>query len=200
MSNDSSTGGPLAPASVPAPLEGQALNRFIQQWVVGIVGLDGTLVRPRYQPEQPDIPDAAVAWAAIGVTTRKTDNFPAIIHDGDGDGGEGTDELHRHEEYTVFCSFYDLGTNGLADYYATLLRDGVAIGQNLEILQLNDMAFAWIGDMTPVPSLLKQRWLYRVDISLTLRRRILRVYPVRNILSAEGTVETDSGFTDTFNA
>lgn len=181
MSNNSSTGGYLAPAGSPAPLEGQALNRFIQGWVVGITGLAGSMVRPRWQPEPADIPDAGDAWAAIGITERPSDTFPYVGHDPAGGTGDGADNLQRHEMLGVLASFYDLGTNGLADYYASLLRDGAAIAQNRETLETSGFNLIDVGDMTTVPSLLKSRWLYRVDLPFRLRRAIARSYPVLNV-------------------
>lgn len=196
MPNTSATGGYLQPAVSPAPLEGQDLNRFLQQYIANLSGLDGTLVRPRYQAAPPNIPDAGEAWAAIGVTTRNSDSFPFIGHD---PSGNGTDYLQRQEELVLLCSFYDLGTNGLADKYASLVRDNSVIAQNREVLAASGFALAYTGEMIAVPSLFSVRWLYRVDIPITLRRQIDRTYPVLNVLSAEGTIETDD-ITLTFNA
>lgn len=185
MPNTSATGGALSPAVSPAPLEGQTLNRFIQQWIVGITGLDGTMVRPRWQAEPPNIPTAGTAWAAIGITSRPSDTYPYVRHD---PTGLGSDELQRHETLNLLASFYDLGTNGLADNYAALLRDGAAIPQNLEPLTVAGMALVETGDPVAVPSLLKTRWLYRVDLPVSLRRQINRIYPVENLLSSQGTL------------
>jgi hypothetical protein len=55
------------------------------------------------------------------------------------------------------------------------------------------MAFVSCGDLTAVPVILKQRWLYRVDLPFTIRREIVRVYPVLNLLTATATVTTDGG-------
>lgn len=195
--NDSSTGGPLAPLPSPAPvpLAGLALNNFLQAWLAGITGLDGTLVRPRLQSEPPIIPDAATAWASFGIAGREGDAFPFVGHDGTGSGGNGLDQLIRNEQLDLLASFYDLGTNGLADFYAELMRDGAVIAQNREYLKTQNFAIGFVGDLTAVPSLLKQRWLYRVDLPLTIRRQVVRQYPVLNVLSIAGTVTTDSGVT-----
>lgn len=191
MSNDSSTGGPLLPIpSGPAPLEGQALNRFLQQWVAALTGLPGNVVLPRWQADPANIPDAGTSWAAIGVTQRVADNFPHIHHD---PTGEGTDILIRHESLTLGCSFFDLGTNGQADYYAALLRDGSAIAQNREIFDLNGFALVNVGETVAVPVLTKQRWMYRVDMNVFLRRAIERSYPVLNLQRVQGTIVNDDG-------
>ena len=195
MANDSSTGGPLSPAASPAPLEGAALNTFLQNWLVGITGLPGSMVRPRWQAEPPNIPDAGTAWAAIGITDRKADAYPYIGHD---PTGNGADDLQRHETLDLLASFYDLSADGQADYYAALLRDGMAIAQNRETLEVAGFNVLDVGDMTVVPSLLKSRWLYRVDLSFRLRRAIVRTYPVLNVESGViQIVEQDAAGNDT---
>lgn len=186
--NTSATGGYLRPKATPAPLQGQALNRFFQQFVVGVTGLNGKMVRPAWQAEPPDIPDAGEAWAAIRTTTVKADNFPALIHDGGATIEDGESTLLRNELISINASFYDLGTNGEADRYASLLRDGLIIPQNLEVLTLQQMGLTETGDMVTVPSLLKERWLYRVDLMFVVSRMVSRAYAVENVTSAEGTI------------
>ena len=186
--NDSSTGGYLTPSATPAPLQGDSLNVFVQPIIVGITGLPGAMVRPAFQIEPPDAPDGGTAWAAFRYTGRKSDVYPYVGHNAD-----GSDTLRRHEEIDILVSFYDLGSSGLADQYAAMLRDGLSIPQNLEALKQNGMGFVSCGDLTTVPVILKQRWLYRVDLPFSIRREIVRVYPVLNLLTATATVTTDSG-------
>lgn len=178
--NTSASGGYLVPASTPAPLQSQALQRFVQQFIAGVSGLDGTLVRPRWQAEPPNIPPAATAWCAFGITHSVSDTFAFIEHQNTLGGGQ--DNLQRNEMLDVLCSFYDLGVDGLADQYAAIFRDGVQIPQNREVLQLQGMDVMYTGDIQVAPVLNKERWQYRVDIPLTLGRQIKRAYPVLNIL------------------
>lgn len=185
----------LAPSKVPAPLEGQDLNRFLQQWIVGIVGLAGEMVRPRWQAEPGNIPNAGDAWMAFGIRERPSDTFPFVGHKPDV-GEFGSNELQRNEELNLLCSFYDLGTNGLADDYCARLRDGVMIEQNRDPLYFAGMGLVDTGEPTPVPSLFKARWLYRVDLRLTVRRLIQRIYAVPSLASAEGEIIGDG--TQTF--
>lgn len=193
--NTSATGGYLVPSPLTPPIEGDVLYDFVHDLIAGVTGLDGTLVRPRYQAEPPNIPDADVAWCAFGIMTRDADTFPAVKRDPSGDG---SDVLQRQEELSVLASFYDLGSSGQADFYATLLRDGLAIAQNREVMQGAGWGLGYTGDLTPVPSLLKERWLYRVDLSMRLRRQIDRTYPVLNLESAGGTIITESGLEEDF--
>lgn len=185
---DSATGGYLLPATTPAPDQGQSLNRVIQPWIVGVSGLPGDMVRPAFQSEPPDIPDAGEVWASFRYTTRPSDTFPYVRHD-----PSGYDELQRHEYLETLISFYDLGTNGLADQYAAIFRDGIAIEQNLELLGLQGIKLSHSGEETAVPVLFKNRWMYRVDIPVTLRRQINRVYNVLDVLSLTGTLLNDVG-------
>lgn len=194
MLNDSRTGGPLLPdAAGPQPLEGQALNQFLQSWFVGITAIDPTLIRPRWQSEPANIPDAGDFWVAFGVTKRPRDAYVSWSHDPSADGGLGADIMQRHETLDLLISFYDLGVNGQADHLVSLFSDGLQVPQNRELLDLNAFGLVEASDPTAVPVLLKERWLYRVDINLTLRHRITRQYPVRTLISAQGTIITDSG-------
>jgi hypothetical protein len=184
--SDSSTGGFLY-ATDPG-LEGQGLQRVIQQWITGVTGLDGSLVRPRWQTEPPNIPVESEVWVAFGIGNASVENYPYIEHDPTGDG---KDILQRHERFEVLCSAYDLGSTGLADETLSLFRDGMAIPQNQEALRQNGISLIEISDMVSVPVLLKERWYYRVDMNVVLRRQIMREYAVFNIASANGAVFTD---------
>jgi len=193
---DSASGGYLLPASSPAPLQGRALLRFLQQIVVGVTGLDGKYVRPRWQEEPPDIPTDGVAWADLRVSSRPTDEFPYV---GRVTPDDGADHLQRHETLDMLVTFYDTGSTGLsdsggtADNYAAMLRDGLAIEQNRSALFLAGMGVARIGTLVTVPVLFKQRWQYRVDFDFAVRRQIDRSYPVRTLVSASGVVYYDNG-------
>lgn len=194
MVNDSSTGGALLPdPSGPQPLEGAALNEFLQAWVVGMIGIDPTLVRPRWQAEPPNIPSAGEAWVAFGVRKRPNDTYVFNKHMSDADNGEGADLQLRHETLDILASFYDLGVGGQADYLVSLLKDGIQVAQNREILVLNGYGVVEASEPTAVPSLLNERWLYRVDLGITLRRQTQRKYLVRNVLGLTATVLTSEG-------
>jgi hypothetical protein len=189
----SSAGGFVHPDITPAPLDGLHLNDFLQAVFVGLTGLDGTLVRPAFQPEPGNTPDAGVAWMAFQYTSRPIDVFPALIHHPEGDG---YDEFQRHEELHVLCSFYDLGSSGLADEYCGLLRDNLMIPQNAEVFTQAGMGVAMVGDKTVVPLLKQMRWQYRVDLPLIVRRAVVRNYPILNLLQAVGTLTTDTGLVE----
>jgi hypothetical protein len=198
MPNTSATGSYLSPAANPAPLEGQALLRFFQPIIAGITGLPGNMVRPYWQGEPPAIPEEGDAWAAFRINQRPSDTFPFVGRLPYG-ADNGNDHLQRHELLDFFVEFYDLGstglnnTGGLADNYAALLRDGLAIPQNREPLFLAGMGLIKVGALVTAPVVFKLRWQYRVDFEFTVSRQIDRSYQVLTIESAAGDVYTDGG-------
>jgi hypothetical protein len=187
---DSSTGGYLVPAALPAPLQDQALYEALQSMVVGVTGLDGTLVRPRWQPEPSLIPVAGTCWIAIGVTDREADVFPFLGFF----PADTTDyQMQRHEEFTMLASVYDLGYNGEADTVAAVLRDGIMIPQNNDALAVNGIYVVGDSDLAVAPSLFKQRWMYRVDLKIRFRRQITRQYSVDPLVTVGVDLYTDDG-------
>lgn len=196
MTNTSATGGYLVPDPTTPPLEGQALEDFIGDVIAGITGLDrDTAVIPRWQPEPPNITDAGTCWVAFGFQPdRENDTFPYVGHNGGAsvDDPGAYDELQRNEMLPCLCSFYGLGAGSAADAYCAQLRDGLLIDQNREALTAQGFALTSIDPPQPVPTLLKERWLYRVDLKVNFRRLIVRQYPVLNIASAQSTLEVDA--------
>lgn len=184
MNNTSATGGYLRPAASPAPLQDDALQDFLQELVVGVTGMDPKSVIPRWQPEPPNLKTQGTDWAAIGLMTSRPDMYAAVMHL---DDGQGADQLQRHEVMEILTSFY--GPN--SERNAALLKDGLQIGQNREVLVANGMGLVSTGDPIAVPSLVKDRWLKRMDMPLTIKREILRVYPVENILIGRAYLDTE---------
>lgn len=186
MANDSSTGGYLVPSST-NDLNDQALARFLQQIVVGIVGLPGKMVRPRWQPEPPNIPDFGTNWAAIGPGARKRDPFSAIVHNPNDADGNGSSTVIRNRTMDVICSFY----GPLAETNSELLAMGLELSQNREVMQLAGFNLVGgVGDSAIVPIQIKERWQYRVDIPFTVRQQQKYTYPILNLEGIQATIET----------
>lgn len=185
MANTSATGGPLAPAVATPPLEDDALDDLLQETVAGVTGLDGALVRPRWQPTVPKQPEPGTNWCALGITVQTNDAGPALLHD---PSGEGSDVYIRHQDIEVLCSFYGPGAKGNAQR----LADGMAIPQNSEQLGLHDVKFVSATEIRAAPDFVNQQWVRRYDMTLSLRRKITRTYPVLNLLSAVVQHTTDS--------
>lgn len=173
----------------PPPTDGATLQDALQGWVAGVTGLPGAQVRPRWQQEPPGIPPAATVWVAVGVQGRSADTFPYIEHE---PAGVGSGQLQRNEVLDFLTSWYDTGIDGQADTYMTLFRDGVAIPQNLEGIAASGIMMRGIGDAVAVPSLFKQRWLYRVDLPMQLVRQIDRNYAILSVDSAGVVLVTDA--------
>lgn len=183
--NTSATGGPLQPALDPALLQ-DASEDVLTALVSGVTGLPGDLVRPRWQEKPPAQPSKDTDWCGVGITRTAAEDGAAsvVIHDG---AGEGRDILRRHERVEVMASFY--GPNSA--FYATLLRDGLALPQNREPMVLADIGLIDIGPIMPAAELVNSTWLRRHDLTLTLRRQTNRIYAIRNLTSAAGAVQAE---------
>lgn len=193
MTDTSATGGPLSPnpPPAPAPLSAAQLYAFLQAWLAPLIGLPGNLVRIYDQAEPAIIPTAGIAWAAVRVTIGQSDTYPFVGHNYN--GNTEADTLVRHEQLNLLASFYDLGSLGLAQDYCLTLRDALSVSQNVELLIRNAMVFVACGDPVTVPTLLLNRWQYRVDLPFRLRRQVTRTYPVLSLEGAPVTVYTDGG-------
>lgn len=189
MANDSSTGGYLQPTAPSPPLEDSALDAIFQQLIVGLTGLPGNMVRPRWQPTVPKMPEPTQNWCAIGVTDIDQDFEPTIVHVPD---TEGTDKLYRNEILTLLASFY----GPAAMQYAAQARDGIFVAQNHGMLVLSGMGLVDVGRLTAAPELLNQQWQRRYDLQFRVRRQVERTYSVLNLLSSDSTLETDSVTTE----
>jgi len=180
--NDSSTGGYLAP-SPPPITDDVSLEVFLQAIVVAITSLPGNMVRPRWQPEPPNLPDYGTDWCAIGITNSTPDTF-AYEDDTNVGAEQGGAEFQRNEVFDLDCSFYGPNDDGFAD----TLRDGLAVAQNREVLFLNAMGLVGVGERVRGSELIKGRWLRRADLTVTFRRQIRRTYQVLSFLSSAGAV------------
>lgn len=191
---DSTVAGYLLPTDT--VLNDDALEDLIQGIVVGITNLPGQLVIPRWQPDPPALPDVSVNWCAIGSIDFDTDGTASIEHLPDADGGLGNDELTQWETFDVIASFY----GPASQMYASRFRDGLQIGQNREAMWLNaNMVFRTAAKVENRPDLRNDQWVRRYDVRCTFARALTRTYTVRNLLTASGTIETDTGLIATFD-
>lgn len=184
MANDSTVAGYLQPVGS-APAEDAALDSIFQQMIVGITGLPGNMVRPRWQPTVPKQPEPSTNWCAIGVTGVEHDANSYEYHD---PTGSGTDTLIRHEILTVLASFY--GPNALSN--AAQARDGMYVQQNNATLDQYEMGLVEVGSIVTAPELVNQQWIRRFDLSIRIRRRIVRTYQILTVLSAQATLEAET--------
>lgn len=187
--NDSSTGGIISPeTTLPAPHEDDSLDDDIQLLVSAISGLPGQYVRPRWQVNPPKEPAIDVNWCAIGITNQEPEDPPIILHKSEGDG---YDQMLRYEIITALASFY--GPN--AKNGAALLRDGLYVAQNRDELRAKSLWLLDVGSIVMAPDLVNLNWRHRADLQFRLKREIIRNYPVKNLVSAQGTVVPGNGVT-----
>ena len=185
MANDSSTGGFLSPISS-LPSEDAALDLVLQALVVGVVGLPGNLVRPRWQEVPPTQPEAGTDWVAIGVTEEDPEPNISLIHNAAGDGSSTSIDV---DIITVLASFY--GPNAAGN--AIRLRSGLMQAQNREILQLNNMGLIQVSGRTRTASLIQSRFMDRFDVRMSFSREVREFYPVRYLLHVPVQITTDTG-------
>ena len=184
---DSSTGGFLAPLEQLA--DDAALDLLFQPVIVGITGLDGTLVRRKGQEVPGAQPARETTWCAFAATTTQSDTNPSLVHDPHADGGLGRDIELRSETIEVTASFYGPAAIGSAK----ILRDGLDIPQNREAMRAQGLAYVDLVRITFVPDLQNGQMIRRGDVVFRVRRMVVRSYAIRNILSIDGAVITDVG-------
>ena len=181
--NTSSTGGYLLPAGTSPPLEDAELEALLQQMIAGISGLPVNMVRSRWQPAATP-PAATDNWCAVGITSQANDAGAVIRHD---PAGDGKDVYTRQQELTLLCSFY--GPNAMR--YAHLLVDGLCIPQNNEVIGAQGMHVVEAEAVRTLSETVNQQVVLRYELSIRLRRRIERSYPVLHLLSARLSTATD---------
>jgi hypothetical protein len=179
MSNTSASGGYLLPQQQASPFGNLTFEQFLQTVLVGISGLPGDLVIPRWQTDEPTQPDIHVNWLSFALTEDDSDTNAYV-----GIDSNGNNQFMRMEALTLQTTFY--GPQSLE--YAKALRDGFQIKQNLEALGKANMGFVNTSRMTRVPDLVNERWVDRWEMSVYLRREILRVYPILTFLSGSGSL------------
>lgn len=175
--NNSATGGYLLPQPQLSNFGTQTFEQFLQQVFVGVSGLSGDLVRPRWQAKPPKQPDGDVNWFSIGLVEDDSDTNAYVGIDDD-----GNTQLMRMEDLPVECMFY--GPNSLD--VGKVVRDGFQIKQNLEVLQASNMNFVSTSRMVRTPDFVNEVWIDRWAMTVYMRREILRVYPILTLVSGSG--------------
>lgn len=188
MGNTSATGGTLSPVP-PMPLDDLDLDEVFQALIASITGLDGSLVRPRWQVSLPKQPASNVNWCALGVTNAVPDAGAYI----DFDQIALTGIYYRHEEIDVLTTFY----GPQAKQYTALLRDGLAMPQNCEVLLPYMIRFVETGAIRTAPEFVNQQWIHRMDMSMRFRRKVSRTYAVTSLLIADVHLIDDTTINDT---
>ncbi len=178
------TVGYVLPASTQALPRRLNLGQFIQTVLVGVSGISGQFVRPKWQVEPPKQPDLGVNWLAFGINQMTPDANSFI-----GVDSSNATITQRHEDLEIGCSIYGPEALDIAD----LIRDGFQIPQNLEALRSASMGFTNVGPARHLPDFVNERFINRIEMSIYFRREIHRTYPILTLLSAHGTVHSVVG-------
>ncbi|MCO7512711.1 hypothetical protein NJH77_26060 [Serratia fonticola] len=176
LSNDSTQAGWLTPTVDNTDYD-EALERNLSRWISAVSGLPGKMMFPRWQPQEKTrtLPDANANWCAYGVLSVTADYNPAFTNTTD----TGT-ELWRHETLECLISFY-----GPAGQRSSLqFRDGITLNQNNDELTKLHLSLGDYGRIMAVPEFLSEQWIRRYDITVRLRRKIIREYGIKSIAEA----------------
>ncbi len=187
MANDSASGGYLLPENDTPTLDpDDAFDDFLQALVVGITGLPGQFVRPRWQPVPPAEPEPGTDWCAIWVTEEDPDGgLPIVTHVGTEDAGLGADFVQVNDKASILASFYGPAARG----NASALRIGLMVAQNREVLQRAGMGLVGMpGPSRLIPSIVSMQTQRRVDLPFEIRRPNVIEVAVRNLLAVKFTL------------
>lgn len=175
---DSSTGGYLVSTETAFNVE-----HFFHDLIMGLTGIDKTLVRPRWQPNAPVMPTSNTDWCAFGVTELLSDDTAYLSKN-----AVNTADIIRHERYSVLCSFY--GSNARDNIRK--IRGGLEIGQNREVLFNNNFGYTTCSIATHSPELINDIWNDRYDIEFQFAREVIKAYNILDIISVQGTIKTET--------
>ncbi len=182
--NDSASGGYLLPENgTPSFDPDDPFDAFLQALVVGVTGMSGAMVRPRWQPVPIAEPEAGVNWCAIGVTQEDPDGGrPYVTHSGTEDAGLGADFVQVGDTASILASFYGPNARG----NASALRMGLMVAQNREVLQRANMGLVGMpGTARFVPAIVSMQTQRRVDVPFEIRRPQVIEVAVRNLLAVK---------------
>ena len=81
------------------------------------------------------------------------------------------------------ASFY--GPSGMS--YASRFRDGISVPQNNAERNALGLSLGDSTGLTPFPELINQQWVRRYDMTVRLRRKVVREYGIKSLVEAPVT-------------
>lgn len=181
MSNDTTVAGWLTPTGVP-PDDDEGLERKLSQWVRGLSGLPAKMVRPRWTPTQAPLLSQDTNWCAFGIIDISDDDNPAFQNQTDDSA-----EMWKHEKIECMASFYGPGSQGIGSQF----RDGLRVSQNNAQLNVLGLSLGSYTKLTSAPELINNQWVRRYDMMIQLRRKLVRTYGIKSILSVPVSITGD---------
>lgn len=184
ISPNSSIAGYLRPATIhdATILEDKQLDRFLHDLFVGISGMDPTTIRPRWLATPGNLVSNGELLLAHGITKRRDD---VVAHQ------EFRPDIgmiiNRNQEFDVLCTFYgaDCAT------YEGIIRDGLSLDQNREYINSQGIVLVAVGNPRNASEFINNNWVKRIDVEITFRRRIRRIYPVLTLLASDIDIHYD---------
>lgn len=173
-SASSTVAGFLAPLT--APIYDNPLDDFFHAFLAALTTIPGQLVRPRWQPEPPNMPDFDVDWLAWGIVDIEEDAF---AWQGQTDDAELA--VERDEIMTMLMSFYGPRAGQLAKQFSA----SVQLSQNRAYLQPQKLTVVEVLNQVRIPALTKEKWVPRVDQRVRFRRRASWTYQIRTLESMQ---------------
>jgi len=177
--NSSKTGGYLLPED--ATLTGQAYTRLIQQFLVGVTGLDGTLVRPADQKDPPPVPESSIDWLAFRLTS---------ITPGDNayqKPGEETLETQRHNTQTLQLMFYGPACSDNAMRFL----DAIQISQNRDVIRREGVTIADWGEPLNMSEIVNGQTYWRCDVQMQIAREEKRIFQIMPFEDIQTPIKTN---------
>lgn len=172
---NSTVAGFLAPVSW--PIYDDPLDDFLHVFFTALSTLPGQLVRPRWQPEPPNMPGFTTNWLAWGITDIEEDRF---AHQEEVPAAGPLPDLllvSRDELLNTLLSFYGPKAGQLAKQ----VSNSVQLGQNRAYLRAQSMTVVEVMGQFRVPALFKEKWVPRVDMRIVFRRRATSSYQIKTL-------------------
>lgn len=170
--NDSTHSGYLTPVNSP-PAYDELLEEALIHWISSLAGLPGDAIVPRWTEPPPQTPAVEQTRCEFDLSIGHDANpmFVPVSQYGD--------ELRQTETLEVNCTFYGPDMQAIA----TQFRDGLYVAQNNTELNNLGMTVKTCGALTPAADLINNQWLRRYNLTVTLRRRVVREYGIQSLLS-----------------